>query len=100
MAGLVPAIPIIERCAILIEITGTSSAMRPRVLPLLRKIYIRSCRGSAAGREPGIHDHKSGEDGFRARPALRCGAPYMTRLTEHISIKRPASSRAGGAFRS
>src|SRR5262249_49226906 len=36
MAGLVPAIPIIERCAILIEIAGTSPAMTPQVLPLLR----------------------------------------------------------------
>jgi len=29
MAGLVPAIPIIWRCAILIEIAGTSPAMTP-----------------------------------------------------------------------
>ncbi len=36
MAGLVPAIPIIEHCVIPIEIAGTSPAMTPRVLPLLR----------------------------------------------------------------
>jgi hypothetical protein len=35
MAGLVPAIPIIGDCTILIEIAGTSPAMTPRVLPLL-----------------------------------------------------------------
>jgi hypothetical protein len=29
MAGLVPAIPIIHHCAILIEIAGTSPAMTP-----------------------------------------------------------------------
>jgi hypothetical protein len=37
MAGLVPAIPIIGHCAIVIEIAGTSPAMTPRVLPLLRQ---------------------------------------------------------------
>jgi hypothetical protein len=31
MAGLVPAIPTIERCDIPIEIAGTSPAMTPRV---------------------------------------------------------------------
>jgi hypothetical protein len=36
MAGLVPAIPIIGHCAILIEIAGTSPAMTPRILLLLR----------------------------------------------------------------
>src|SRR5215471_18502784 len=35
MAGLVLAIPIIERCAILIEIAGTSPAVTPRVLLFL-----------------------------------------------------------------
>jgi hypothetical protein len=35
MAGLVPAIPIIGHCAILLEIAGTSPAMTPRVLLLL-----------------------------------------------------------------
>jgi len=34
MAGLVPAIPIIGHCAMLIEIAGTSPAMTPRVLLL------------------------------------------------------------------
>jgi hypothetical protein len=29
MAGLVPAIPIVGRCALLIEIAGTSPAMTP-----------------------------------------------------------------------
>jgi hypothetical protein len=29
MAGLVPAIPVIEYCAILIEIAGTSPAVTP-----------------------------------------------------------------------
>ena len=36
MAGLVPAIPMIGYCAILIEIAGTNPAMTPRVLLLLR----------------------------------------------------------------
>jgi hypothetical protein len=36
MAGLVPAIPKIRHGAILIEIAGTSPAMTPRVLLLLR----------------------------------------------------------------
>jgi hypothetical protein len=31
-AGLVPAIPIVRHCAILIGIAGTSPAMAPRVL--------------------------------------------------------------------
>jgi len=35
-AGLVPAIPITRDCAILIEIAGTSPAMTPQVLLLLR----------------------------------------------------------------
>jgi FAD/FMN-containing dehydrogenase/Fe-S oxidoreductase len=34
MAGLVPAIPVIGHCAMLIEIAGTSRAMTPRVLLL------------------------------------------------------------------
>jgi FAD/FMN-containing dehydrogenase/Fe-S oxidoreductase len=34
MAGLVPAIPVIGHCAMLIEIAGTSPAMTPRVLLL------------------------------------------------------------------
>jgi len=34
MAGLVPAIPIVERRAILIEIAGTSPAMTPGALLL------------------------------------------------------------------
>jgi antitoxin FitA len=38
MAGLVPAIPITGHCAILIEIAGTSPAMTPRVLLLLRNL--------------------------------------------------------------
>ena len=33
MAGLVPAIPIIERCRIPIEIAGTSPAMTPEFCP-------------------------------------------------------------------
>jgi hypothetical protein len=36
MAGLVPAIPIIGHCAILIEIAGTSPAMTPQALLLLQ----------------------------------------------------------------
>jgi hypothetical protein len=41
MAGLVPAIPIIGHCAILIEIAGTSLAKTPRVLLLLPEISLR-----------------------------------------------------------
>jgi hypothetical protein len=38
MAGLVSAIPIIEHCAIPIEIAGASPATTPRVLPLLHTL--------------------------------------------------------------
>src|SRR5215471_1825688 len=61
------------------------------------KTYIPSFRGSAVGREPGIHNHRSGSmDSGLASASLR--RPGMTRLTEHISIKRPASSRPAKAF--
>src|SRR5258708_29341687 len=36
MAGLVPAIPIIGHCTLLIEIAGTSPAITPRILLPLR----------------------------------------------------------------
>jgi hypothetical protein len=43
------------------------------------KILVQSFRGSAAGREPGIHNHKSGSmDSGLASASLR--RPGMTRL--------------------
>jgi hypothetical protein len=54
MAGLVPAIPIIGHCAILIEIAGTSPAMTPRVLLLLQQVDAefrqRHCCNGGAGK--------------------------------------------------